>query len=95
MARRARLVQPASLSLSVAPIAAPTLIVTGEPALDLVVPVAETRKYARLVPHARVATLARTGHLGLVTRPDEFASLVVGFAEDSSSVNAELRRQIG
>jgi pimeloyl-ACP methyl ester carboxylesterase len=95
MARRARLMQPADLSRSVAPIAAPTLIVTGEPALDLVVPVAETLKYARLVPRARVATLARTGHLGLVTRPEEFASLVVGFAEDNSSVNAGLRRQIG
>jgi pimeloyl-ACP methyl ester carboxylesterase len=88
-------VQPADLSRSLAPITVPTLIVTGEPTLDLVVPVAETLKYARLVPHAHIATLARTGHLGLVTRPKEFTALVVGFAEDGWRDGLGTRRQVG
>jgi pimeloyl-ACP methyl ester carboxylesterase len=95
MAGRARLVERAHLSGALGPIAAPTLVVTGEPALDLVVPVAETLRYVRLVPQARVATLARTGHLGFVTRPDAFASLVVDFAEGGCRDGTGTRRQVG
>ena len=72
---------------------APTLILTGEPGLDRVVPVDATRQYARLWPHAEVATIGRTGHLGLTTRPSEFARLVVPFAERSAQVTT--RRHVG
>src|SRR5882672_5508953 len=58
----------------------PTLIVTGEEALERVVPPRLTREYVKIWPHARVETLARTGHLGLMTRPHEFAALVSQFA---------------
>ena len=57
----------------------PTLVVTGEPALDRVVPVHATLEYATLIPHAHVVTLERTGHVGFVTRPLAFADLVVPF----------------
>jgi len=61
-------------------IAAPTLVITGEPHLDRVVPVAGSREYASAIPRgATVATLARTGHIGCVTRPDAFARLVRDF----------------
>ncbi|MGH7635266.1 MAG: alpha/beta fold hydrolase, partial [Gemmatimonadaceae bacterium] len=60
-------------------ISAPTLVVTGEPALDHVVPAAGSSEYGRLIRNARTVVRARTGHLGSVTRPDEFAALVAEF----------------
>jgi pimeloyl-ACP methyl ester carboxylesterase len=56
-----------------------TLIVTGEAALDRVVPVSGAREFLRLIAGSRWATLERTGHLGLVTRPQEFAKMVQEF----------------
>jgi pimeloyl-ACP methyl ester carboxylesterase len=58
----------------------PTLLVTGEESLERVVPPRITREYLVIWPHARVETLPRTGHLGIITRPREFAALVAGFA---------------
>jgi pimeloyl-ACP methyl ester carboxylesterase len=65
-------------------IVAPTLVVTGEPGLDRVVPVTSTLQYVDLVPGAERRTLPRTGHLGFVTRPLEFAAIVDAFLEDSA-----------
>ena len=61
------------------PITAPTLIVTGEPGLDRVVPVASSLDYLDLIPGARHETLATTGHIGLLLRPDAFAAIVSDF----------------
>jgi len=58
----------------------PTMIVTGEESLERVVPPRMTREYLAIWPHARVETLARTGHLGVLTRPEEFAAVVSAFA---------------
>jgi pimeloyl-ACP methyl ester carboxylesterase len=87
MAARARLIEtpspgdPGDLRSDCARIAAPTLVVTGEPALDHVVDVEGSREFARLIPGARTEVIARTGHLGSVTRPDAFAALVGDFVE--------------
>ncbi|MGE5814253.1 MAG: alpha/beta fold hydrolase [Acidobacteriota bacterium] len=62
-------------------IAAPTLIVTGERHLDRVVPVDGTLEYAARIKGARVERLERTGHIGLITRPERFAEIVTQFAE--------------
>jgi pimeloyl-ACP methyl ester carboxylesterase len=62
-------------------IAAPALVVTGEAGLDRVVPTRETGRYAAL-RSVRQETLARTGHIGLVTRPAAFAELIGGFAKE-------------
>jgi 3-oxoadipate enol-lactonase len=62
-------------------ITAPTLVVTGEPALDRVVPVAGTLEYLDLIPGAVAARLERTGHIGVVTRPEAFAELIVRWAD--------------
>jgi pimeloyl-ACP methyl ester carboxylesterase len=59
----------------------PTLVVTGDDGLDSVVPVPMTEEYMRIWPHAERVTLARTGHIGLVTRPDAFAAAVGSFVE--------------
>ena len=93
MARRARLVSTVDLHQELSQASVPTLIVTGEPQLDRVVPVASTLQYAQLWPHAKVAAIANTGHLGLITRPAEFAGLVVPFVENT--VQTETRRQVG
>ena len=84
MARRVHVLASLDLREELARVRRPTLVITGDPSLDRVVPVEATREYAELWPRARVATIARTGHLGLITRPDEFARLVVRFAEESS-----------
>jgi pimeloyl-ACP methyl ester carboxylesterase len=57
----------------------PILIVTGEESLERVVSPHITREYLAIWPHARMERLARTGHLGMITRPDEFAALVSAF----------------
>jgi len=81
MADRARLIVQPGLEADCVRIAAPTLIVTGEPHLDYVVPVEGSSEYLRLIPNARAAVLRQTGHLGSVTRPREFAALVRAFVE--------------
>jgi len=66
-----------------AAVACPTLVTSGEPHLDSVVPVDATRRYLSLVPGAKYAIIERTGHLGLLTRPDLFASVVSQFLADA------------
>jgi 3-oxoadipate enol-lactonase len=84
MARRAHMaLQMAQLDLS--ELRVPALVVTGEAELDQVVSVASTRQYARLIPETRVATLERTGHLGMVTRPREFAALIAPFVKENAA----------
>jgi pimeloyl-ACP methyl ester carboxylesterase len=81
MAGRARMISTEDVTPDCARIAAPTLVVTGERDLDHVVPVDGSSEYVRLIPNARAAVLARTGHLGSITRPDAFAAIVRGFTE--------------
>ena len=58
---------------------APVLLVTGEPGLDRVVPVEVTRRYLDQFAAAEHVVLKRTGHIGLVTRPDAFAGVLERF----------------
>jgi pimeloyl-ACP methyl ester carboxylesterase len=91
MARRVKLLDGNRLESELTRLRAPALIVTGQPELDRVVPVDLTRDYLRLWPHAGVATIAHSGHLGSITRPDEFADLVSGFADASWRQNDQRR----
>jgi len=93
MARRVHLLGSVDVRQELPRVTKPTLIITGEASLDRVVPVGTTREYLRLWPQATGATIARTGHLGLITRPAEFASLVVPFAEHAAEADA--RRRVG
>ncbi len=79
MAARARMLATADLAGDAARVSAPTLVVTGEPALDHVVPAAGSAEYARLIPNARAVVMRETGHLGSVTRPAAFARIVADF----------------
>jgi pimeloyl-ACP methyl ester carboxylesterase len=80
MSRRVRALAGCDLAADAKSIAVPTLVITGEAQLDRVVPVAGTHEYLALVPGSEGFTLARTGHIGLVTKPDQFADAIAGFA---------------
>ena len=86
MARRAVLVGTVDFAQEASRISAPTLVVSGDPGLDFVVPARTTSAYAPLIANARAVTLERTGHHGCVTRPDDFAQVVRDFV-------AAVRRQ--
>ena len=73
----------ADLGEDVRRVTAPTLLVTGEPSLDRVVPVASTLEYLHLIRGARHHVLERTGHVGLLLRPEEFARVVRAFSSDA------------
>jgi pimeloyl-ACP methyl ester carboxylesterase len=79
MARRVHMLESVDLGESLERVNVPTLLITGETRLDRVVPVSLTKEYLRIWPRAQHATLPRTGHLGLITRPREFANLVENF----------------
>jgi pimeloyl-ACP methyl ester carboxylesterase len=84
IAARAALLGGSHLADDCARVAAPTLIVTGEPRLDFVVSVEGTSEYARLIAGARTVRLERSGHLGFLTRADAFAAVVVDFLRSSA-----------
>ena len=67
----------------------PAMVITGEPGLDRVVRPELTRRYLDALPQASYAVLSRTGHLGVSTRPKEFAELVHRFLE---GVATDVRR---
>jgi len=93
MARRVRLLQGNRLEKELTELRAPALILTGQAELDRVVPVAATKEYLRLWPHAISATIDRSGHLGPITRPQQFADLVARFA-DTNTHQHERRRRV-
>ena len=64
-------------------ITARTLVITGEAALDQVVPVQVTEQYMTELRSAQRVVLERTGHLGIVTRPDIFADILGRFVDGS------------
>ena len=86
MARRVRLLESVQLDRNLSNLRVPTMVVTGEPQLDNVVPVRLTEEYLRLWPHAERVTMARTGHIGLITRPDGFVAAVAPFVERNNLV---------
>lgn len=85
MARRVRQMQTLDLVADARRITAPTLVVTGDPALDRVVPVASTRQYLSHIGGSRYEMMEHTGHSGSLTQPDRFARIVGDFVNGSSS----------
>ena len=89
MASRARMMQSIDPRHDCARIEAPTLVVTGEPSLDFVVPVDTSTAYTRLIRGARAEVLERTGHIGTITRPTAFADTVDRFIAECGLRNAD------
>jgi len=81
IARRAQLIELTDISADCRRVAAPTLVVTGEPRLDRVVPVGNTLEYLRAISGSQHVTLEATGHLGSITRAGRFAEMVSVFVE--------------
>lgn len=92
MAERVRLLDSLDLREELSRLNVRTLVITGDEGLDRIVPPAFTREYLRMWPHATSATLAHTGHIGLITKPEEFARLVGDFTERAQE---DRRRRIG
>lgn len=78
MARRIRWAQ-AHRFADLARVEAPVLVVTGEPGLDRVVPVDVSRRTLQQLRMARHVVLPRTGHIGIVTRPEGFCRVMDEF----------------
>jgi pimeloyl-ACP methyl ester carboxylesterase len=85
MATRMSLPMTVDLAEACRHLKVPTLVVTGEPALDRVVPTESTREFVSLIPGAKYEMIERTGHIGLVTQPDRFARIVGTFVHAASS----------
>jgi len=83
MARRALMIESCDVRAWSAKVAAPTLVVTGEPSLDHVVSADGSIEYVRMIPGGRHAMLERTGHLGTITRPLAFADIVRRFTREA------------
>lgn len=81
MAERARMIATLDLQNDCARITCPTLVITGEPGLDFIVPVEGSTDYLHVISGARAVVLERTGHQGVMTRPAAFATLVREFVE--------------
>jgi pimeloyl-ACP methyl ester carboxylesterase len=81
MARRARLIESTDIAADCARVTSPTLVVTGERALDRIVPVDSTLQLLRAIPDAQHVTLAGTGHLGALTDAETFLRAAADFVE--------------
>lgn len=79
MSRRAQLAAPERFEDDCAGVTAPTLVITGERDLDRVVTCDETLDYVSLIEGARFQLLEHTGHLGIISAPDRFASIISRF----------------
>jgi len=90
VARRACLMEQVDIAGDCQRVGAPTLVVTGEPALDWVVPVDNSLGYLRSIGGARHVVLEGTGHLGAITRPAAFTAAVRRFADTLRSQNDEV-----
>jgi pimeloyl-ACP methyl ester carboxylesterase len=79
MGRRARMAERQDFEADCTCVKVPTLVVTGERELDQVVPCDETMSYLDLIRGSRFQLFERTGHLGTVLAPDQFAAIVSRF----------------
>jgi 3-oxoadipate enol-lactonase len=90
IARRALRIEDGDIGADCRRVTAPTLVVTGDPDLDWVVPVSDTAGYLSLIAGARHAVLEGTGHLGTITQPRLFAAAIERFLNDAESRRHEV-----
>ena len=72
---------------------ASALLLTGEPGLDRTVPVDLSRRYLDALPGIEHVVLERTGHLGTITRPREFADVIDRFVRRVDAASATSARR--
>jgi pimeloyl-ACP methyl ester carboxylesterase len=83
MAARVRLLQTVDLGADCERVRTATLIITGAPELDHVVPVESTRRYLSCIPDSRYAIMENTGHTGSLLQPQRLAQIVGDFIHAS------------
>jgi pimeloyl-ACP methyl ester carboxylesterase len=76
---RAKLATGERFDLDCASIKAPTLVVTGEEDLDRVVRQADSIGYVTAIDGARFHVFDKTGHLGTISAPERFTTIVSNF----------------
>lgn len=76
---RAQMATAERFDLDCASIKAPTLVVTGEGDLDRVVRQAESIEYVSAIDGARFHLFDKTGHLGTISAPERFTTIVSNF----------------
>lgn len=84
MAERVRFMRTVDFVRHCECVKAPTLIITGKPGLDRVVPVESSCGYLKVIAGARYAMLDATGHIGLITKADRFAEIVTDFMREAA-----------
>lgn len=84
MAERIRLLESQDFVADCRAVTQPTLLITGEPGLDRIVPAEASCRMLEWLPNVRHVTIDRTGHWGCVTRRDAFAREVSQFVETLS-----------
>lgn len=92
MAHRVRLLSGVDFTADCRRVKAPTLVITGDPGLDRVVPVESTREYIDTITGAVHKQLHGTGHIGLITSPDRFREAVGTFIATHHGYGATLER---
>lgn len=83
MAKRVRLMQTVDLAADCERVRTATLIITGAPELDHVVPVESTKQYLSCIRDSRYAIMENTGHTGSLLQPQRLAQLVGDFIHAS------------
>ncbi|MBI2834946.1 MAG: alpha/beta hydrolase [Acidobacteria bacterium] len=95
MAERVRLAHAVDFVADCRRVAVPTLVLTGEPPLDRVVPTEGTCDYVTEIEAAEHLVLHRTGHIGVATRPDAFAVAVSRFVRAQRRASDVTRMKVG
>lgn len=91
MAIRARMAAAEDFERDCARVTAPTLVVTGERALDNVVKQDDTMSYLTAINGARYQLFERTGHLGTISAPERFAAIVSRFLSAGGTIEGVLK----
>jgi pimeloyl-ACP methyl ester carboxylesterase len=76
---RAQMAIAERFDLDCASIKAPTLVVTGESDLDRVVRQSDSMTYVSAIDGARFHLFDKTGHLGTISAPERFTTIVSNF----------------
>ena len=79
MAHRVRLMEAEDLAQDASSVSAPTLIVTGEPGIERVVPVESTKRYLAYIPNSRYEMIENAGHTVSLIHPERLARITSEF----------------
>jgi pimeloyl-ACP methyl ester carboxylesterase len=85
MAKRVRLMEGVDLAGDAEGVTAPTLVVTGEPGIERVVPVESTKQYLAYIPNSRYEMIDKAGHTVSLIHPERLARVTSEFINASRS----------